>query len=198
GRNVVEFGEIHSQEEKVRDFFVGGDCTCRVVVTLADGMVVSNSYGYFCYGMGCGRVDVVVTKDRRIEIVDRLNRETVETERWLRATRLPAVHLNAPVTMEDFAKYMNEASRDYDDPRRQPDERGMEFTCSDLVKKRAFPVQTDPRGTPIPCIQASDVSFWEVLEQACRLTDCHINVFGRTIFIWPNAEKGVSVNDISN
>ena len=66
-----ELGSVAPQEEKAESFFVGGDSTCRVVATLADGLVVSNSYGYYCYGMDCGVIRVTVTKDRRIKIVDK-------------------------------------------------------------------------------------------------------------------------------
>jgi hypothetical protein len=71
GRNKFELGSVAPQEEKAESFFVGGDSTCRVVATLADGLVVSNSYGYYCYGMDCGVIRVTVTKDRRIKIVDK-------------------------------------------------------------------------------------------------------------------------------
>ena len=66
-----ELGSVAPQEEKAESFFVGGDSTCRVVATLADGLVVSNSYGYYCYGMDCGVIHVIVTKDRRIKIADK-------------------------------------------------------------------------------------------------------------------------------
>jgi hypothetical protein len=71
GRNKFELDSVAPQEEKAESFFVGGDSTCRVVATLADGLVVSNSYGYYCYGMDCGVIRVTVTKDRRIKIVDK-------------------------------------------------------------------------------------------------------------------------------
>ena len=71
GRNKFELGSVAPQEEKAESFFVGGDSTCRVVATLADGLVVSNSYGYYCYGMDCGVIHVIVTKDRRIKIADK-------------------------------------------------------------------------------------------------------------------------------
>ena len=71
GRNKFELGSVAPQEEKVESFFVGGDSTCQVVATLADGLVVSNSYGYYCYGMDCGVIHVIVTKDRRIKIADK-------------------------------------------------------------------------------------------------------------------------------
>ena len=98
GRNKFELGSVAPQEEKAESFFVGGDSTCRVVATLADGLVVSNSYGYYCYGMDCGVIRVTVTKDRRIKIVDKYckydrnedgrNGEDGPTAIWM-TTRLP-------------------------------------------------------------------------------------------------------------
>ena len=54
---------------------VHGDCTCRALATLADGSVVSNAYGYYCKGMDIGRVEVVVTADRSVKIIDKHSRE---------------------------------------------------------------------------------------------------------------------------
>ena len=72
GRNTFELDSVVPREEKAESFFVGDDCTCRVVATLADGLVVSNSYGYYCYGMDCGVIRVTVTEDMRVRIVDKL------------------------------------------------------------------------------------------------------------------------------
>ena len=58
-----------------QEFRVRRDCTCRALSTLADGLVVSNAYGYYCKGMDIGRVEVVVTADPRIKIIDKHNRE---------------------------------------------------------------------------------------------------------------------------
>ena len=71
GRNTVELNSVPTKENRSVHFFVGGDCTCRVVATLADGLVVSNSYGYYCYGMDCGVVNVTIAEDRRVKIVDK-------------------------------------------------------------------------------------------------------------------------------
>lgn len=69
GRKTIELNGIPPRGKKYRHFFFKGDCTCRVEATLADNLVVSNSYGYYCYGMDC-TVSVTVTEDKRIKIVD--------------------------------------------------------------------------------------------------------------------------------
>ena len=38
-------------------------------------LVVSNAYGYYCKGMNIGRVEVVVTADRSVKIIDKHSRE---------------------------------------------------------------------------------------------------------------------------
>ena len=38
-------------------------------------LAVSNAYGYYCTGMDIGRVEVVVTADRSIKIIDKYNHE---------------------------------------------------------------------------------------------------------------------------
>ena len=81
GRNAIELKDIPSRGQKFDDFFVGGACNCHVVATLADGLVVSNSYGYYCHGHDWGRVDVIVTQDKRIKIVDKYYREDIERKR---------------------------------------------------------------------------------------------------------------------
>ncbi len=81
GKNTVELNCVPTKEKRSEHFFVGDDCTCRVVVTLADGLIVSNSYGYYCYGMDCGTVDITVTKDKRVEIVDEYYGEDVDCKR---------------------------------------------------------------------------------------------------------------------
>ena len=78
GKNTVELNDIPPRGKSTEHFFVRDDCTCRVVVTLADGLVISNSYGYYCYGMDCGTVDVTVTKDKRVKIVDMYYKENIE------------------------------------------------------------------------------------------------------------------------
>ena len=81
GKNTVVLNGIPPRGRSTEHFFVRDDCTCRVVVTLADGLVVSNSYGYYCYGMDCGTVDVTVTKDKRVKIVDMYYKGRAENKR---------------------------------------------------------------------------------------------------------------------
>ena len=75
GKNTVEFNGIPPRGKSTEHFLVGDDCTCRVVVTFADGLVVSNSYGYYCCGMDCGTVDVTVTEDKHVKIIDKYDKE---------------------------------------------------------------------------------------------------------------------------
>ena len=73
GREVIDFVGIPALGMCTQEFQVRGDCTCRALATLADGSVVSNAYGYYCTGMDIGRVEVVVTADRSIKIIDKCN-----------------------------------------------------------------------------------------------------------------------------
>ena len=75
GRDVIDFAGIPALGMCTQEFRVRRDCTCRALATLADGSVVSNAYGYYCKGMDIGRVEVVVTAEPRIKIIDKHNRE---------------------------------------------------------------------------------------------------------------------------
>ena len=80
GKNTVELNGIPPQGKTTEHFLVGDDCTCRAVVTFADGLVVSNSYGYYCYGMDCGTVGVTVTEDKHVMISDKYIEEGGKSE----------------------------------------------------------------------------------------------------------------------
>ena len=75
GRDVIDFVGIPALGMCTQEFQVHGDCTCQVLATLADGLAVSNAYGYYCKGMNIGRVEVVVTADRSVKIIDKHSRE---------------------------------------------------------------------------------------------------------------------------
>ena len=75
GREVIDFVGIPALGMCTQEFRVRRDCTCQVLATLADGLVVSNAYGYYCKGMNIGRVEVVVTADRSVKIIDKHSRE---------------------------------------------------------------------------------------------------------------------------
>lgn len=75
GREVIDFVGIPALGMCTQEFRVRRDCTCQVLATLADGLVVSNAYGYYCKGMDIGRVEVVVTADRSVKIIDKHSRE---------------------------------------------------------------------------------------------------------------------------
>lgn len=178
GREVLNFAKIPALGMCTQEFRVRGDCTCRAVASLADGSVVSNAYGYFCRGMDIGRVEVVVTADRRIKIIDKINNED-----WLRAIRIPTVHLHSPNTMGDFLDSMLKASKDYDSQELPERMRGCSIHASSQVRARVFPVREESALQPIVSDDVSDMTLLEALETACRLTDCDYRVVGRWIEI---------------
>lgn len=178
GREVLEFAKIPAQGMCAQEFCVRGDCTCRAVASLADGSVISNAYGYFCRGMDIGRVEVVVTADRRIKIIDKINNED-----WLRAMRIPTVHLHAPNTMGDFLDFMLKASKDYDSQGLPEAMRGCSIHASSQVRARVFPVREESALQPIVSDDVSNMTLLEALETACRLTDCDYRIVGRWIEI---------------
>ena len=189
GREVIVFAGIPALGMRTKEFRVRRDCTCRAVATLADGSVVSNAYGYYCRGMDIGRVEVVVTADRSVKIIDKYNREDwrtlwrEETRRWLCETRLPAIVFNAPVTMAEFVTFMEQASKDYDRPDKPKVERGLRFSCSDKAGKIVFPPKPKDGRPIIETLSVADMSLWDALTNACELTGCRFDIYGGTVEI---------------
>ena len=174
GKNTVELNDIPSRGISTGHFFVEDDCTCRVVVMLANGLVVSNSYGYYCYGMDCGTVAVTLTNDKRVKIVDKYFGENIaETVRRLKAIEMPELFFYAPATMKDFVEYMNQATKDFDDPSVPLEKRGIKFVCKDSVAAKTGPEKPKPDAPLIPCPgNGATTTAWDALTNVCNSVGC--------------------------
>ena len=107
-----------------------------------------------------------------------------QMENWLRATSLPKPSLFAPVTMGEFAKYLEKASKDFAEPLSPIARHGIWLHCNDKVAKRPFRPRPEQTATPIPDGQGHElVTFWEALTNACEQTGCTFEIVSGTIWI---------------
>ena len=178
GKNTVELSGIPPHGKSTEHFFVRDDCTCRVVATLADGLVISNSYGYYCYGMDCGTVTVTLTNDKRVKIVDKYFREDIaETVSRLKAIVMLEVSFYAPATIKDFVEYMNQATKDFDDPIVPLEKRGIKFVCKESVAAKTGPENQKSDVPLIPCPGVGTATTaWDVLTNVCESVGCQFEV----------------------
>jgi len=109
--------------------------------------------------------------------------EREKTVRWLRETRLPEPHLFAPSTMADFAAYMEQASKDFDRPDKPNGKRGIRFGCCETAAKLVFLEKPKDGQSVIVCDPGGDVSFWDVLTNACERTGCTYRIYGGKVDI---------------
>ena len=62
-----------------------------------------------------------------------------ETVRRLKEISMPEVAFHAPQTMNEFAKYMSQATRDFDASDLPVERRGIKFICKGSVAAKAGP-----------------------------------------------------------
>ena len=81
----------------------------------------------------------------------------MKTVRQLKAIKMPEVSFCAPYTMKDFAEYMSQATKDFDDPAVPLEKRGI---------------------TPlIPCPGSGTMTTaWDVLTNVCESVGCTFEV----------------------
>lgn len=197
GKNTVELSGIPPHGKSTEHFFVRDDCTCRVVATLADGLVISNSYGYYCYGMDCGTVTVTLTNDKRVKIVDKYFREDIaETVSRLKAIVMPESSFYAPATIKDFVEYMNQATKDFDDPGVPLEKRGIKFVCTESVAAKTGPENQKSDVPLIPCPGVGTATTaWDVLTNVCESVGCKFVVRQGKVELVTDKEYFITLKD---
>ena len=101
----------------------------------------------------------------------------VETVRRLKAIKVPEVSFCAPATMNVFAEYMSQATKDFDDPAVPLEERGIKFVCKESVAAKTGPEKQKPDAPLTPCPGAgATTTAWDVLTNVCGSVGCTFDV----------------------
>ena len=95
----------------------------------------------------------------------------------LKAITMPEVYFYAPATMKEFAEYMSQATKDFDDPAVLPEKRGIRFVCTESVAAKTGPEKQKPDAPLIPCPGAgATTTAWVVLTNVCHSVGCTFEV----------------------
>ena len=99
-------------------------------------------------------------------------RRHAETVRRLKAIVMPELFFYAPATMKDFVEYMNQATKDFDDPGVPLEKRGIKFVCKDSVAAKTGPEKPKPDAPLIPCPGVGATTAWDALTNVCNSVGC--------------------------
>lgn len=100
-----------------------------------------------------------------------------KTVRQLKAIKMPEVSFYAPSTMKDFAEYMSQATKDFDDPAVSLESRGITFVCADSVAAKTGPEKPKQETALIPCPGIGTMmTAWDVLTNVCESVGCTFEV----------------------
>ena len=97
----------------------------------------------------------------------------VKTVRQLKAIKMPKVSFCAPATLEEFAEYMSQATKDFDDPAVPLEKRGIKFVCKESVAAKVGPGKPKQDAPLIPCPGVGTATTaWDVLTNVCESVGC--------------------------
>ena len=100
-----------------------------------------------------------------------------KTVRQLKAIKMPKVSFCAPSTMKDFAEYMSQATKDFDDPAVLPEKRGIKFVCKESVAAKTGPEKPKQDAPLIPCPGSGTMTTaWDILTNFCESVGCTFEV----------------------
>ena len=113
-----------------------------------------------------------------------------KTIRQLKAIKMPKVSFCAPSTMKDFAEYMSQATKDFDNPAVPLEKRGIKFVCTESVAAKVGPEKPKQETALIPCggIGATTTA-WDMLTNVCNSVGCSFKVYLGKVEIGKMPEK---------
>lgn len=113
-----------------------------------------------------------------------------KTVRQLKAIKMPEVSFCDPFTMKDFAEYMSQATKDFDDPAVPLEKRGIKFVCTESVAAQVGPEKPKQETALIPCggIWATTTA-WDALTNVCNSVGCRFKVYSGKVEIGKMPEK---------
>ena len=99
-----------------------------------------------------------------------------KTVRQLKAIMLPEVCFYAPATMKDFVEFMNQATKDFDDPSLPMEKRGIKFVCKESVAAKVGPNPPKQDETLIVNDSFRATTAWDALTNVCNSVGCKFEV----------------------
>ena len=100
-----------------------------------------------------------------------------ETVRRLEAIKMSGVSFCAPATMKEFAEYMSQATKDFDDPAVPQEKRGIKFVCKESVAAKTGPEKPKQDAPLLPCPGVgATTTAWDVLTNVCHSVGCKFEV----------------------
>jgi hypothetical protein len=95
----------------------------------------------------------------------------------LKAITMPEVYFYAPATMKDFAEYMSQATKDFDDPTVPLEKRGIRFVCTESIAAKTGPEKPKQDAPLLPCPGVgAATTAWDVLTNVCHSVGCQFEV----------------------
>lgn len=107
-----------------------------------------------------------------------------ETVRRLKEISMPEVAFHAPQTMNEFAKYMSQATRDFDVSDLPVERRGIKFICKGSVAAKAGPKRPMQNRPLMVGDSLSSTTAWDVLTNVCNSVDCKFEIYPGEVVIW--------------
>ena len=101
---------------------------------------------------------------------------SAETVRRLKAITLPEVCFYATATMKDFVEFMNQATKDFDDPSLPMEKRGIKFVCKESVAAKVGPNPPKQDETLIVNDSFRATTAWDALTNVCNSVGCKFEV----------------------
>ena len=99
-----------------------------------------------------------------------------ETVRRLKAITMSEVYFYAPATMKDFVEYMNQATKDFDDPSLPMEKRGIKFVCKESVAAKVGPKPPKQDEPLIVTDSFRATTAWDALTIVCESVGCKFEV----------------------
>jgi len=85
--------------------------------------------------------------------------------------------LGVLVLAEEFAEYMSQATKDFDDPAVPMEKRGIKFVCTESVTAKVGPEKPKQDAPLIPCPGSGTMTTaWNVLTNVCESVGCTFEV----------------------
>lgn len=107
-----------------------------------------------------------------------------ETVRRLESIKMTEVSFCAPATVKEFAEYMSQATKDFDDPAVPLEKRGIRFVCTESVAAKTGPEKPKQETALIPCggIGATTTA-WDALTNVCNSVGYRFKVYSGKVEI---------------
>ena len=147
-------------------------CVAAAIKLLVCGIVLLSGCENYCPQRGCAAVTQMTEGNEPTEFKESVNATRLRLEK----TYITECFVYAPATMADFAKYMEDASRDLYPFGMSASTTCIAFVCSDSSACRVFPPRPAKPESMICTFSGKGITLWDAFTNACKLTDCTFTV----------------------